>query len=198
MTIPRWRLALTVGALVVLGVAGGSLVQAAAAPSAASTGAAAANSGAAAATDADAALLDALALTTDPTSGDSAAPAQLLALRDRIRDRLANIRGRLVHATLTVLDRDGKLATYQLDHGTVSAIGGTSITIAEAGGTSVTVATSTETRVRVDAHPATLASLKTGDEVLVRSEVNGGSASATLVLVLPAATTTAPSTGGNG
>jgi hypothetical protein len=124
-------------------------------------------------------------------------PAQLLALRDRVQERIANVRGRLVHGTITVLDRDGKLVTYQLDHGTVTAIGGASITIAESGGSSVTVATSTATRVRKDARPSTLANLKAGDEVLVRSTVTGATATATLVLVLPPSPTIAPSSSGN-
>ena len=91
-------------------------------------------------------------------------------------DAIANIRGHLVHGTLTVVDRDGKLVTYQLDHGTVSAVGTASITIAEAGGSSVTVSTTTATRVRKDAQPSTLAGLKVGDEVVVRSTVDGGTA----------------------
>jgi hypothetical protein len=197
MTLPRWRLALTAGALVVLGVAGGSLVQAAATPIDATASAVDA-ADTIAASEADAALLDALALTIDPTSSGAAMPAQLLALRDRVQERITNVRGHLVHGTLTVLDRDGKLVTYQVDHGTVSAVGSTSITIAESGGSSVTVSTSAATRVRKDARPSTLAALKAGDEVLVRSTVSAGSATATLVLVLPATPTTAPSSGGNG
>ena len=98
-----------------------------------------------------------------------------------------------------MLDRDGKLVTYQLDHGTVSAVGGGSITIAEAGGTSVSVATTAETRVRKGAKPATLADLKVGDEVVVRSTVSGGTATAKLVVVPPdSPAAAAPSSAGNG
>ena len=196
MTIPRWRLALTAGALVVLGAVGGGFVQAAATPP---TPDAAAAAGAGTASDPDGALLlDTLALMRDPTSSGAAVPAQLLALRDRVGSRLLNVRGRLVHGSLTVLDRDGKLVTYQLDHGTVSAIGGASITITESGGSNVTVSTSSTTRVRKDAKRATLTDLKAGDDVVVRSTVVGGSATANLVVVLPASTTIAPSSGGNG
>lgn len=196
MTIPRWRLALGAGALVVLGAAGGGFVQAAATSSVPS---AEAPTAAAASTD-SALILDSLALMSDPTSGGVAVPAQLLALRDRLAERLANVRGHLVHGMLTVLDREGTLVTYQLDHGTVSAIGGTSITIAEAGGSSVTVATTTATRVRKDAKPSTLASLKAGDEVVVRSTVDGGAATARLIVVPAAkpAVTVPPSGSGNG
>jgi hypothetical protein len=197
MTIPRWRLALMAGALIVLGAVGGSLAQASTTPTGPAAGAID-DADTTAASDADSALLDALALTNDPSSSSAAMPAQLLALRDRVQDRIANVRGHLVHGTLTVLDRDGKLVTYQLDHGTLSAIGGTSITITESGGSSVTVATSTATRVRRGARPSTPADLQAGDDVLVRSTVHGGSATATLVIVLPAGPATAPASGGNG
>jgi hypothetical protein len=198
MTIPRWRLALVAGALVVLGAVGGGLIGAAATQPAA---AADADADAMAATaSGDALLLDSLAPINDSTSSGVAVPAQLPALRDRLAGRVAMVRGRLVHGTLTVLDRDGKLVTYQLDHGTVSAVGGASITIAEAGGSSVTVATTSATRVRKDAKPSTLADLKIGDEVVVRSTVTGGSATANLVVVPPAspAVTSSSSGGGNG
>jgi hypothetical protein len=198
MTIPRWRLALTAGALVVLGALGGGLVQAAATPDASTAAATAGTDAAATSAADDAVLLDAFALLTDPTSSGAAIPAQLVGLRERIQERIANVRGHLVHGTLTVLDRLGKLVTHQLDHGTVSAIGSSSITIAEAGGTSVTVSTTSATRVRKDAKPSTIAALQVGDEVLVRSTVTGGSATANLVVVPPMRPSTAPSGGGNG
>lgn len=195
MTIPPWRLALAAGALVVLGAIGGGLVQAAATSTALSADAAPP----VATADDAAALLDSLAMTTDPASSSGAIPAQLLALRDRFGGRLPGLRQHLVHGTLTVLDGDGKLVTLQLDHGTVSAVGSGSITIAEAGGTSVSVATTAGTRVRKEKKPAMLADLKVGDEVVVRSTVDGGSATAKWVVVPPAGPApAAPSGGGNG
>jgi hypothetical protein len=195
MTMPRWRLALTAGALVALGALSVGLVQAVAAPAAGP----AADTGDATAADAGSAiLLDTLALMSDPSASGAALPAQLLGVRDRIQARIANIRGHLVHGSLTVLDRDRKLVTYQLDHGTLSAVGADSLTIAEAGGASVTVSTTSTTRVRKAAAASSLANLAAGDEVLVRSTVTGGTATATLVIVPPAATTAAPPTGGNG
>ncbi len=180
MTIPRWRLALAAGAL-------------------ATAAAVSADVDATAAAVNDALLPGSPALVGDPSFGGTAAPAQLLALRDRLAGRLANIRGHLVHATVTITERDGKLETYQLDHGTVSAAGSGSITVAEAGGSSVTVANTAQTRVRKDGKPALLAGLKIGDEVVVRSTIEGGAATARLVVVPPAGpATTAPSSGGNG
>lgn len=200
MTIPRWRLALTASALVVLGAVGGGIVQAATTPATPTASAVvAADVGDAAAADADSAvLLDTLALLSDPASSGAAVPAQLLALRDRIQERIANVRGHLVHGSLTMLDRNGKLVTYQLDHGTVSAVGDNSLTIAEAGGSSVTISTTSATRVRKGAKPAALTDLKTGDEILVRSTVVGGSASANLVVVVPVRPAPAAPSSGNG
>jgi hypothetical protein len=199
MTIPRWRLALSAGALIVLGAVGGGFVQAATGPAVAAPPANADSATATDATDADAAiLLDTFALMSDPTSSGAAVPAQLLALRDRIQERIAHVRGHLVHGTLTLLDRDGKLVTYQLDHGKVTAVDSDSITIAEAGGATVTVARTSDTRIRKALRPSTPADLRTGDEVLVRSTVAGNTATANLVIILSATTTTAPPTGGNG
>jgi hypothetical protein len=182
MTIPPRRLALAAGALVILGAIGGGLIGVAATSTAAS---------------ADGAATAALAVAGEPVSGGEG-PARLLALRDRLEWRPAGLRRHLVHGTLTVLDRDGKLVTHQLDHGTVTVTGGGSITIAEAGGTSVSVSTTAETRVRKGGKPATLADLKVGDEVVVRSIVEGGSATAKLVLVPPASPVTPPTGAGAG
>lgn len=171
MTIPRWRLAIVAGALIVLSAFGGGLVQAAS-PSDASTGTASA---------------------ATASTGTGWRPAlfvgeRLRALRDRFGDGdLGRLRKHLVHGTVIVLDRDGKPITLQLDHGTISAIGAGSITIAEAGGSSVTVATSAETRVRKDRKASSLAALAVGDEVVVGSIVNGGSATARGILVPPPA-----------
>ena len=89
----------------------------------------------------------------------------------------------LVHATITLTDRNGDVRTIQLDRGSISAIGDNSITIAEAGGASVTVSTSDETRVRKDRAPSSLGALAVGDTVFVRSLVEGGSATARFILV---------------
>jgi hypothetical protein len=172
MTMPRWRLATIAGALIVMSTIGGGVAQAASA-SPAST-----------------ASSSTVAHTTATLPTAIGADLRLFvderrrALRDRFGDGgLGRLRGHLVHGTVTLLDRNGKLITHQFDHGTVSAIGGGSITIAEAGGSSVTVATTAETRVRKDRKPASLAALAVGDEVVVHSIVSAGSATARGILV---------------
>lgn len=178
MTIPRRRLAIVTGALIVLSAVGGGLAQAASTSSTLS--ASITTSGA---TDA---VVPATATMSTETGADLPlfAGERLRALRDRFGDgNLARLRRHLVHGTVTVLDRDDKLVTLQLDHGTISAIGASSITIAEAGGSSVTVATNADTRVRKDRKPGSLAALAVGDEVVVKSVVDGGSATARRIVV---------------
>ena len=184
MTIPRWRLALAAGAILVLSAFGGGVVQAVAAQ--ASTAPATSTASGAP-----------TSVTTGPTANGSDLPTlaaeRRLALRERLGDGgLGRLRKHLVHGTITVLDRDGKLITLQLDHGTVSAIGSGSVSIAEAGGTSVTVGTTAETRVRKDRKPASLTDLAVGDEVVVVSMVTDGTATARRIVVPPTAPTATP------
>lgn len=172
MTVPRWRIAIVAGALIVLSAVGGGLAQAAPVPVATTS------SGTA---------------PLPPFAGE-----HLMAPRDRFGDRgIGRLRKHLVHGIVTVLDRDGKLITLQLDHGTIAAIGTNSITIAEAGDSSVTVATTAETRVRKNRQRASLAKLAVGDEVVVTSVVAAGAATARLIVVPPPAPVPAATGGGS-
>jgi hypothetical protein len=90
---------------------------------------------------------------------------------------------RLVHATVVVDLKQGGLTTVQLDHGTISAVGATTLTIAETGGGSMTVALGDETRVRRNGEKAAVADLKSGDEVFVLSKVQADRTEAYLVVV---------------
>ena len=54
---------------------------------------------------------------------------------------------RLVHADVTVTDKDGQLITLQLDHGKVQSIAGGKLTMTEAGGGTETVSTDDATKV---------------------------------------------------
>lgn len=163
MRISRWRVAIAGGAIVVLAIAGAGVAQAAlsgGAPVPLQTGTA----------------------LQGATANLSAAT---LAAQDVAIRRIAGLRfaRNLVHAVVTVDRPSTGLLTVQIDHGTISAIGTGSITIAEAGGTSVTVATTTSTRVRVDGAKSSLSALKTGADVYVASKLNGSSATAALIVV---------------
>jgi hypothetical protein len=96
--------------------------------------------------------------------------------------RLAAAR-QLVHATVVLdLPKTG-LTTVQIDHGTISAVGATSLTIAETGGGKPSVTLESETRVRRNGAKAAIADLKVGDEVFVLSKVETGGTVAYLVVV---------------
>ncbi len=123
----------------------------------------------------DLAAIDAV-LAADQTKADG---GRLPAARLR---RLAAWK-HLVHATVVVDLQKAGLTSIQLDHGTISALNATSITIAEAGGGSVTVALSGETRIRRAGAKALVGALKTGDVVFAMSKVDTGGATAYLVVV---------------
>ena len=125
--------------------------------------------------DLDADLDAILAVDQASAAPDAAGP------RGQLR-RLAAWR-RLVHATVVVDLKQGGLTTIQLDHGTISAVDATKLTIQEAGGGSVSVALGTDSRVRRAGAKAAATDLKTADEVFVLSKVEAGATTAYLVVV---------------
>ncbi len=171
MRIPTWRLVLTGGAIVVLVALGVGLV-------AASSN----NPGATVAPVAAAPSLD---------PGASGAPpgAVRAGLMGRLEQLLANrpFARRMVHATVTVTGPNGSFVTFQLDHGTIAAIGSGTISISEAGGATVTVSTDANTVVLLGggAGKGSLADLKVGDQVFVQSRLDGGTALAKHILRVP-------------
>jgi hypothetical protein len=192
MTISIRRTALTVAAITLLGLAAIGLVQAASwaggggaqpLPAAAPPAVAPLAAAPAPATADDGVLageLDAI-LAADQTTAGAATALRDNALATGLR-RL-KLGRHLVHATV-VLDLPQKgLTTIQVDHGTISTVGATSLTIAETGGTSPTVTLGGETRVRRHGAKAAVGDLKKGDEVFVMSKVESGVTTAYLVIV---------------
>jgi hypothetical protein len=124
------------------------------------------------------ALLAADQTTAAPAAGAGRVNKAVAGLR-----RLAAAR-KLVHATVVVdLPKLGGLTTIQLDHGKISAVSATSLSVAETGGTTATVKLGAETRVRKNASKAAVADLKAGDEVFVMSKVGADGTEAYLVVV---------------
>ena len=190
MTSSIRRTALTAATIALLGLAAIGLVQAAswagggaAQPPPAAAPLAVAPLAAAPATADDSALageLDAI-LVADQTTAGAATAVRDNALATGLR-RL-KLGRHLVHATV-VLDLPQKgLTTIQVDHGTISTVGATTLTIAETGGTSPTVTLGGETRVRRHGAKAAIGDLKKGDEVFVMSKVESGGTTAYLVIV---------------
>ena len=180
MRIPAWRLALTGAVIAILAVVGIGLATGANAPTAPRTNTTAAEQTAAPTT------------TSAPDASGNPARKNAAGLLGRLRDGLLGRRllkaGRhLVHAEVTVTDKDGKLVLLQLDHGTVQSVGGGSLTIAEAGGATETVSTDDATIVRVGRKAGALKDVTVGDEVFVQSRVDAGSPLAKRILIVPAA-----------
>jgi hypothetical protein len=86
--------------------------------------------------------------------------------------------------------------TFQVDRGTISAVGSGTLTITQAGGRSESVATADATRVRKGGKKASVGDLAKGDTVVVVSKVENGKATATFVLV-PATKGGSPAKGTN-
>lgn len=169
MRIPTWRFALTGVAIVVLLALGIGFV------------AASSNTGSHPGTAV-------AAPSTNPEASGAPAGEGGKGLRAMLRGKgLRGLGGRIVHVTATVLDKDGKLIQVQLDHGTVQAIGGGSITVAEAGGTTVTVSTDAATIVRTGRTKGSLSDLKVGDNVFVQSRIDGSTTLAKHILKVPTA-----------
>lgn len=158
MRIPTWRLVLTGGAVAILAVAGIGLVAASSGPAA------------------PAANVTTAEATTNPDATAGERPGA----------RFLRAGKHLVHAELTVTDRDGKLVHVQLDHGTVQSIGNGTLTIAEAGGGTETVSTDGKTNVYLGRKDGALGDVKVGAEVFVRSRIDGGTTLAKRIIVLPA------------
>jgi hypothetical protein len=184
MRIPAWRVALTGGAITVLAVGAIGLAAAAGAPSANQTTTAAV-AGANTTTDSDPGVDSDLAieLAADVQSNDKLGAADGAKLR-----RLLRLGRHLVHADVTVTDKDGNLVHLQLDHGTIQSIGSGTIVIAETGGGTETVSTSDATKVHVGRKAGELGDLKVGAEIFVQSRIDGGTTLAKRIIVIPAGT----------
>lgn len=178
MRIPAWRVALTVGAIVVLAVTGIGFAAAAGAPAARTSTTTVANAGALDTATTDSGLE--LDLAADVEVSDTLGVAEAGRLK-----RLLRLGRHLVHAEVTVTDKDGKLVHLQLDHGTVQSIGGGTLVIAEAGGGTETVSTADTTNVWLGREKGELDDLKVGAEIFVQSRIDGSTVLAKRLIVIP-------------
>ena len=171
MRVPTWRLVLTGGAVVILAALGIGLVAAANAPAASTSNA-----------------VPAVATAGPSTSTAPGRPSRerLGARGEVFGARLLRLGRHLVHVEATVTDKDGNLVVVWLDHGTVASYAGGSLAVSEAGGGTKIVSTDDATIVRVGRNDGTLADVTAGDEVFVKSRVDGGKTVAKRILILPA------------
>jgi hypothetical protein len=184
----------TAAVVLVLGLLAVALVEAGIAIGAdrATSGTAPSTSTANAAVPSDPALaadLDALLAADQTAAPQPAASAGPVGAKARINAAVRGLRRlaaarKLIHATVVAdLPKLGGITTIQLDHGTISAVSATSLSVGETGGSTARVKLGDETRVRRDGARATVADLKTGDEVFVMSRVESDGTVAYLVVV---------------
>jgi hypothetical protein len=178
MRIPAWRVALTGGAIVILAVAGIGFAAASGIPSKAAVPVAADSA------TTDGTVIDAdlaFSLAADVESNETVGARDARTLK-----RLLKLGRHLVHADVTVTDKDGNLVHLQLDHGTVQSIGSGTLVISETGGGTETVSTSDATKVHLGRADATLSDVKVGAEIFVQSRIDGGTTLAKRIIVIPA------------
>ena len=174
MRIPAWRLALTGAAITILAVASIGLATGAGAPPS---------------------RVANTTLAEETRAPDASAKPDRNGAWERLgklggglsAGRLLRAGRHLVHAEVTVTGKDGELIVLHFDHGTVQAVGGGSLTIAEAGGSTQTVSTDDATKVHLGREKGDLADLTVGDEVFVQSRIDGGSTLAKRILMVPEA-----------
>ncbi len=187
------RATLAGATLLLVGLVGAGLgIMATSTGGAASTPAAVAQSAdqPSATTAGDATLAAMVEQAVDPSVAPDAAGTAQPGLA-RIRARLGRWRA-LVHATVTLNLPNAGLQMFQVDHGKISSVGASTVTLAEAGGSTVTVTTTGSTRVRNDGQKAQLSSLAVGDDAVVFSRTSGGSATALVIVVPRVAAAAAP------
>jgi hypothetical protein len=112
----------------------------------------------------------------------AAQPAPTKAVKAAKAGAIEKLARHIVHGTVVVQRPDGTLVTLQIDRGTIAAVGGGTITIAEPGGNQ-TVGTDAQTRVRKNGVKSDVSKLAVGDKVLVISDLTGGTPVADLVVV---------------
>ena len=166
MPLPRWRLALTGGLLIALGMIAVGFVQASTPP------------------------------VAGPSAENGTDDETLEHRRDRGRGGLGLGRGgfgggwgrldQLVHAEAVVDLPEEGLTTFTVDVGTVQSIGEGTITIQPSEGAAVSVATDAETIVRKDREKVGTDGLVVGDRVVVIANDKDGSMVARRILVRPA------------
>jgi hypothetical protein len=173
MRIPRWRLALTGAAMVVLLALAAGLALGRPARSAipagdpAPVGTEAARVGNDSAPSVDGGWLEALAAVAKPT--DRGADAGLAHL-----GRFFRHARHLVHAEATLDLPEVGLTTFALDHGVLTAIDGGSLTLRASDGSTASVATNADTKVRKERQKVGLADLALGAEAYVLSVKEDG------------------------
>jgi hypothetical protein len=103
--------------------------------------------------------------------------------RGRFGDLGRGLAGTALHGEFVVKDKDGKIVTNVVQHGQVTAVSTTSITLKSEDGFTGTYAVNGDTRVRIGGDNGAISGVKTGNEAWVTATKNGSSSTATILVV---------------
>jgi len=97
--------------------------------------------------------------------------------------RLAGVAHRSLHGEFVVKDEDGKIVTRLVQHGQVTAVSATSVSLKSEDGFTGTYAVNGQTKVAVGRDSGAISGVKTGDEAWVVATKTGDTATADRLVV---------------
>ncbi len=95
---------------------------------------------------------------------------------------LAVLANRLQHGQVVIKDKNGSDVTVLLQHGSVTAVSTSSISLRSQDGFTGSYAIASSTRVRIDGTQAALSGVKAGDQAWVTARESGSTATVTLLV----------------
>lgn len=102
-------------------------------------------------------------------------------LGGRILDR--GLAGNALHGEFVVKDKDGKVVTRVVQHGQVTAVSATSISLKSEDGFTGSYAVNGDTKVRIGGDNAAISGVKTGNEAWIVATKDGSTSTATVLVV---------------
>jgi hypothetical protein len=122
--------------------------------------------------------------SASPAPGDKADRRRFPGPRGRLGAGLGRgLSGNALHGEFVVKDKDGKIVTRVVQHGQVTAVSATSISLKSEDGFTGTYAVNGDTKVRVGGDNAAISGVKTGNEGWIVATKNGSSSTATVLVV---------------
>ncbi len=97
--------------------------------------------------------------------------------------RFGVLGGGMLHGEFVAKDKDGKVVTRVVQHGTVTAVSASSVSLKSEDGFTGTYAVTKDSRVRVGGGPGAITGVKTGNEAWVVATKSGSTSTATVLVV---------------
>jgi hypothetical protein len=119
-----------------------------------------------------------------PAPGDKGDRPRFPGARGRLGGALGRgLAGDALHGEFVVKDKDGKVVTRVVQHGQVTAVSTTSVSLKSDDGFTGTYAVNGDTRVRVGGDNAAISGVKTGNEAWIVATKDGSASTATTLAV---------------